>query len=212
MSKNEELLVSVDGVQQSPGLSYNASGAQITFSQAPQSRLSDLHHLVRTRAMTKAFDLAHFVPVTPRVGDGAVVSVATPIATVYKALAITNKPGGVTIGADVPAATAQGQSLLSGAGPSYAWNVVTDSSASAAVPSPNARYDIVMADATPAWASTPMSTALTIFGVVTNSSGASFVAGANVIFAASATVKTRLDGGDPAFSVLDNFTIDCGVF
>jgi hypothetical protein len=35
--KNEELLVSVDGVQQSPGLSYNASGASITFSQAPDA-------------------------------------------------------------------------------------------------------------------------------------------------------------------------------
>jgi hypothetical protein len=35
VSKNEELLVSVDGVQQSPGAAYNASGAQITFAEAP---------------------------------------------------------------------------------------------------------------------------------------------------------------------------------
>lgn len=33
--KNEELLVSVDGVQQSPGASYNASAATITFVEAP---------------------------------------------------------------------------------------------------------------------------------------------------------------------------------
>jgi hypothetical protein len=35
VSKNEELLVSVDGVGQAPGMSYNAGGAQITFSEAP---------------------------------------------------------------------------------------------------------------------------------------------------------------------------------
>ena len=35
VAKNEELLVSVDGVQQQPGLAYNASGAQITFAEAP---------------------------------------------------------------------------------------------------------------------------------------------------------------------------------
>jgi hypothetical protein len=37
VARNEELLVSVDGVQQAPGLSYNASGAQIAFSQAPDA-------------------------------------------------------------------------------------------------------------------------------------------------------------------------------
>jgi hypothetical protein len=35
VAKNEELLVSVDGVQQAPGSAYNASGAQIAFSEAP---------------------------------------------------------------------------------------------------------------------------------------------------------------------------------
>jgi hypothetical protein len=37
VAKNEELLVSVDGVQQSPGGSYTASGATITFTEAPAS-------------------------------------------------------------------------------------------------------------------------------------------------------------------------------
>jgi hypothetical protein len=35
IAKNEEVLVSVDGVQQAPGGAYNASGAQITFTEAP---------------------------------------------------------------------------------------------------------------------------------------------------------------------------------
>ena len=35
VAKNEELLVSVDGVQQAPGAAYNASAAQITFVEAP---------------------------------------------------------------------------------------------------------------------------------------------------------------------------------
>jgi hypothetical protein len=37
VAKNEELLVSVNGVQQSPGAAYNASAATITFAQAPES-------------------------------------------------------------------------------------------------------------------------------------------------------------------------------
>ena len=35
VARNEELLVSVDGVQQQPGAAYNASAAQITFAEAP---------------------------------------------------------------------------------------------------------------------------------------------------------------------------------
>ena len=37
VARNEELLVSVDGVQQQPGVSYNASAAQIVFAQAPDA-------------------------------------------------------------------------------------------------------------------------------------------------------------------------------
>ena len=37
VSHNEELMVSVDGVQQSPGQAYNATGNQITFTQAPDA-------------------------------------------------------------------------------------------------------------------------------------------------------------------------------
>jgi hypothetical protein len=35
VARNEELLVSVDGVQQQPGVSYAASGASISFTEAP---------------------------------------------------------------------------------------------------------------------------------------------------------------------------------
>ena len=37
VSHNEELMVSVDGVQQSPGQAYNVTGNQITFTQAPSA-------------------------------------------------------------------------------------------------------------------------------------------------------------------------------
>ena len=37
VAKNEELLVSVDGIQQSPGAAYNAAAAQITFVEAPRA-------------------------------------------------------------------------------------------------------------------------------------------------------------------------------
>src|SRR4029077_12454477 len=37
VAHNEELLVSVNGVQQQPGAAYNALGAQITFAQAPEA-------------------------------------------------------------------------------------------------------------------------------------------------------------------------------
>lgn len=37
IAKNEELMVSVDGVQQAPGAAYNASLAQITFAEAPRA-------------------------------------------------------------------------------------------------------------------------------------------------------------------------------
>ena len=37
VAKNEELLVVVDGVQQSPGAAYNASAGAITFVEAPRA-------------------------------------------------------------------------------------------------------------------------------------------------------------------------------
>jgi hypothetical protein len=37
VAKNEELLVSVDGVIQQPGAAYNASGSTITFAEAPMA-------------------------------------------------------------------------------------------------------------------------------------------------------------------------------
>ena len=35
VQRSEELLVSLDGVVQEPGVSYNASGSTISFAQAP---------------------------------------------------------------------------------------------------------------------------------------------------------------------------------
>ena len=73
--------------------------------------------------MTKAFDLALFVgtPVNP--GDGVVVNtIGPPLNTKFAPMVSAPVPG-VVVGASVPAATAPGQSLISGAGPSFGWGV-----------------------------------------------------------------------------------------
>ena len=49
VSRNEELLVSLDGVVQEPGVSYSSSGSTITFSQAPAADFMGVHHLVQVR-------------------------------------------------------------------------------------------------------------------------------------------------------------------
>lgn len=47
---------------------------------------------------------------------------------------------------------------------------------------------------------------------VTNPEGGSLLAAANIVFAANTTLTTRLNGGNPAMSAIDNFSIDMGAY
>lgn len=162
--------------------------------------------------MTKAFDLALFVPAPANVGDGVVVSaLGPPFATQFAPLVVGAKPG-VVVGGSMPAATKGGQILLSGAGAGFPWSLVDNPAAAATVPPPTARYQVLWADATPAWVVTDLNTMLVTGGAVTNGAGAAFVAGANVVFAPTTLPTTRLDGLDPTRSILDNFSWDAGTF
>jgi hypothetical protein len=161
---------------------------------------------------TRAFDLALFVPVPANLNDGVVVSaLGPPFATQFKPLVVGSQSG-VVVGASMPAAVAPNQILVSGAGPGYAWGLATNPAAAASVPPPTAQYQIVLADATPAWQTATVSSLMTLGNAVTTTLGGTFVAVANLVFTTSATLATRLDGGDPLLSRLDNFMIDMGTF
>ena len=162
---------------------------------------------------SRAFDLALFVGTPANVNDASVVSSAgPPFSTAFKSVALSSKPGGVTVQTDMPAAIKQGQIMLSGAGPNFAWGLIDNPAAAATVPPPTAQFDMVLADATPAWRTTSFGSALISAGAVLNSTGAAFTSTSNVVFAPTASATKRLDGGDPNFSLLDGFTIDAGTF
>jgi hypothetical protein len=162
--------------------------------------------------MTKAFDLALFVPVPANVNDGVVVSaLGPPFATAFKPL-VVGAQSGVTVGASMPAATAQNQILISGPGPGFAWALGTNPAAAASVPPPAAQYNLLMADATPSWQPTTLSVVFGLAGAVTQTQGGAFIPTANLAFATTAALAIRIDGGDPTLSKLDNFTLDSGTF
>jgi hypothetical protein len=161
---------------------------------------------------TRAFDVAMFVPTPANVGDGVVVNaLGPPFTSQFAPLAQGTKPG-ITVGASMPAANAQNQILISGAGPGFAWALGTNPAAAAAVPPSTAQYQLIMADATPSWQTASIGTVLGLGGAVTVSAGGTFVQAANLAFTAAAALATRIDGGDPNFSRLDNFLLDSGVY
>lgn len=66
--------------------------------------------------MTTALDLANLLPTEPAVnGDALVVQVAKPLDMIWSPM--------TSGGAFVPAATAQGQGLVSGPGPGFLWEI-----------------------------------------------------------------------------------------
>jgi hypothetical protein len=162
--------------------------------------------------MTKAFDLALFVPVPANVGDGVVVSaLGPPFATQFKPLVVGSQPG-VTVGASMPAANAQNQILLSGPGPTFAWSLVLNPAAAASVPPATAQNQMLLSDAALTWQDTTIGTVMALGNAVTTTLGGTFVAAANLVFTATASPVVRIDGGNPSFSTLDNFTLDSGTF
>ena len=162
--------------------------------------------------MTKAFDLALFVPTPANSGDGVVVDVAGPPFTTKFAPLVVGGKSGVTVGASMPAANAQNQILLSGPGPTFAWALVLNPAAAASVPPATANHQMLMSDAALTWQDTTIDAVMVLGNAVTTTLGGTFVSTANLVFANAAVASTRIDGGDPNLSKLDNFTLDCGVF
>ena len=162
--------------------------------------------------MTKAFDLALFVPVPANVNDGVVVSaLGPPFATQFKPLVVGSKPG-VTVGNDMPAANAQNQILLSGPGPGFAWTLALNPAAAASVPPATANQQMLISNASLQWTNTTISAIMTLGNAVTTTLGGVFVSTAKLVFTPAATPAVCVDGGDPALSLLDNFTLDAGTF
>ena len=162
--------------------------------------------------MTKAFDLALFVGSPVNVGDGVVVTgLTSPYPTQFAPLVVGGKPG-VTVGAAMPAANAQNQILLSGPGPTFAWSLALNPAAAASVPPATASRQLLMSDAALTWQDTTISVVMALGNAVTTTFGGVFVAAANLVFTPAAVAAVRIDGGDPALSIIDNFTLDCGVF
>ena len=162
---------------------------------------------------SRAFDLALFVGAPANPNDAAVVaSIGPPFVAAFKSVALSSKPGGVVVGASMPGATAKDQILISGPSPNFDWSLTTNPAAAASVPPPTAQYDIVMANATPAWiVQTPYAVVLVGKGVQTDTGGV-FEAAAKLVFTPSAGLTTKLDGGDPNLSRIDGFSFDLGTF
>ena len=163
--------------------------------------------------MTKAFDLALFVGSPANVNDASVVAaIGPPFVTAFKSVALSAKPGGVTVNADVPQAAKAGQIMLSGAGPNFSWGLIDNPAAAASVPPPTASGQVVMADGVPSWQPTTANALVSFGGACMLATGGTFAAAGKLTFTTTATPTVCLDGGDPTLSLLDNFGFDFGTF
>ena len=161
---------------------------------------------------SRAFDLAQWVGEPVHAGDGLVINaLGPPFQSIFKPIVTANGPG-VVVGSSVPAANAQGQSLLSGPGPNFAWSVVTDPAASATVPPPTALNQLIVSDGTPSWQVSSISAVMLISGACMLATGGNFSTAAKLTFSTTATPSVCIDGGDPTKSMIDNFGWDAGTF
>jgi hypothetical protein len=129
-------------------------------------------------SLSRAFDLAQWVNEPANVGDGVVVSSIGPPFTGQFAPLVTGGKPGVTVGANVPAATGPGQILQSDA--SNNWTAAASSSS---LPVPNAQGQTLVAGVGPGYAWTLQipaappagsNTAPIMDGVAAPGSGATF--------------------------------------
>lgn len=162
--------------------------------------------------MTKAFELALFVPNPVNSGDGVVVDVLGPPYTTKFAPLVTGSGPGIVVGGSMPKANAQNQILISGPGPNYAWALGTNPAAAAAVPPATANRQMLMSDASLTWQDTTIGVVMALGNAVTTTNGGLFTPSAKLTFQTTATPSVCIDGGDPAFSFIDNFSWDAGTF
>ena len=162
--------------------------------------------------MTKAFDLALFVPAPVNSGDGVVVDVLGPPFTTKFAPLVTGSGPGIVVGGSMPKATAQNQILISGPGPNYSWALGTNPAVAAAVPPATAPRQMLMSDPSLQWQDTTIAVVMGLGNAVTTTDGGDFAPSAQLAFQTTASPSVCIDGRDPNLSILDNFTIDCGTF
>jgi len=111
---------------------------------------------------------------------------------------------------------AQGQIMVSNASPAWALQTVSGmlSAAGAITTQPTGPNQVLLSSTgtPPTWTLSTISALLAAGGAVMNATGGSLAQAANLVFAATPTLTTRIDGGSPAMSAIDNFTIDSGVY
>jgi hypothetical protein len=186
--------------------------------------------------MTKAFDSALFIPANPNAGELVEVASAGPPLKTQWGNYIAGPPG-TTVEASVPAATAQGQVLLSGPAPDFEWTPVVSSSSlppptganqtyvssqsspfamqlARAVPDASAAQQILVSTGAGPypWTTNTIAQLMAAGNAVTTSGGGTFIPAAALVFTATGNLSTRMDGIDPTKSAIDNFTIDAGTF
>ena len=187
--------------------------------------------------MTKAFDSALFIPASPNAGELVeVASPGPPLKTQWGNY--ISGPPGISVEASVPAATAEGQVLLSGPGPDFDWTPVVSSSSlppptgpgqtyvsgpsdpfgmqvAPAVPQPSAVMHVLYSGpmaGSAAFAWTSIGNIMSLGGALTIAGGTIVRGGAIVFTPVLSGTNVVLDGGDPTKSIADNFTIDAGTF
>jgi hypothetical protein len=163
---------------------------------------------------TPAFDLALFVGHPANLNDGVVVTaLGPPFTAAFKPLVIGTVPG-VVVGASTPAATAQNQIMISGPGPGFGWTLGSNPAVATTVPPPSAVNHVLMSDPTLTWQDTTVAALLAAGSAVVTDAGSNFTFDATsaLTFSVAAVSRVRLDGSDPAFSQINNFSIDAGVF
>jgi hypothetical protein len=186
--------------------------------------------------MTKAFDSALFIPANPNAGELVEVASAGPPLKTQWGNYIAGPPG-TTVEASVPAATAQGQVLLSGPAPGFEWTPVVSSSSlppptganqtyvssqsspfvmqlARAVPDASAAQQILVSTGAGPypWTTNTIAQLMAAGNAVTTTVGGVFSTTAILTFTASASLTVCIDGSDPTKSAIDNFTIDAGTF
>jgi hypothetical protein len=162
--------------------------------------------------MTKAFDLALFVPAPVNSGDGVVVDVLGPPFTTKFAPLVTGSKPCVVVGATMPAANAQNQILISGPGPTFTWVLGVNPAAAASVPPATANQQMLMSNSSLQWTDVTIGAVMALGNAVTTTLGGTFSTSAKLVFTPTATPSVCIDGGDPAFSLIDNFSWDAGTF
>lgn len=152
--------------------------------------------------MTKAFDLALYIPLGATTGEAVEVLTPDPVLTTRRVIYVEGAAD-AHVDASVPKATAAGQLMVAGPSPDFAW--LAGSVGVPGLPVAVAQNQIMVSGPGPTFA-------WDIGKAVLESIGGVLAAGANIVFTAAGALTTRLNGGDPARSAIDNFNLDCGTY